>query len=101
MGVFKTKRYGYSSEEEWRDGWILVLWLSIIGVLIGGLVLVGTEIGRNFSESRCEKWGEVNESVEVEFVNWHFFSWDCMVLTDDGVAVPEGQWRANLDGVKD
>jgi hypothetical protein len=100
MGVFKTSRYGYG-RKEWRDGWVLVFWLSVIAALLVVVIGVGTEIGRNFSESRCNKWGEVNESVEVEFVNWHFFSWDCMVLTDDGVAVPEGQWRANLDGVKD
>lgn len=100
MGVFKTKSY-YRQKEEWRDGWVLTFWLAVIGVIIFGLVIFGTEVGRNFAESRCEKWGEVNQSVEVEFVNWHFFSWDCMVLTDDGVAVPEGQWRANLDAVKD
>jgi hypothetical protein len=56
--------------------------------LVGLLFMFFVPLGRNFSEDNCKDYA-VESNFETKFVDYSYFSWDCLAKTDDGKWVPK------------
>lgn len=59
--------------------------LILVGILVAILVgIVGCrQLDHSMSKNSCYGWGEAT-GREVQFVDYHYFSYQCLVHIDDG-----------------
>ena len=95
MSVFKEKYYGQS---EWRL-WVVWLFWSVVVCLFVLAATVGIRtVGHTVAEAKCAKQAQFYPELTVEFVDWNYFEWSCMVATKSGVSVPTDAYRAIVEG---
>jgi len=73
---------------DWRrysegEGATIIGGLLLIPVLILWIILIGTAIGRHYSESACTKKAEAAAKPYV-WLDYHFFSYECLLRTPSG-----------------
>ena len=79
------------------DFWAFTTFVGVIvvaiTVFVGGIGVVVTEVSRGFDHRTCTSFGREAER-EVRFVEFTYFSWDC--LTPDS----NGKW-ISIDRLRD
>lgn len=68
--------------------------LTLGTVLVGMIVLVvmgGRTWARHIGVNNCDDFG-VEAEVDTKFVDYHYFSWECLVRDDDFGWVPKSNY---------
>lgn len=70
-------------------GWFIVI--AFIGVL-AALPFGARQLSHHYDAAGCHRFG-TESSREVRFVDYTFWSWDCLTPTSDGKWIPTDQLR--------
>lgn len=75
------------------DGRFVAALLVAVVLVVGGIGLVARQVTHHYDASNCRRFGQ-ETSREVRFVEYTFWSWDC--LTPSGA----GQW-ISIDALRE
>lgn len=87
---------------EWATGEVVA---DVVYGLLGLTVAVAViglpirQVAHHVDNNTCAAFGVVS-GYEVKFVDFNFFSWDCLVLTADGTWVPKNSIRNIVEAAK-
>lgn len=86
------KESGIYSSGMLKIGWALTLIFGGIALFIVVGVLTTTPISRHYDHLNCRKFGQ-NTGRVVKFVNYSYWSWECLTPSRDGRWIPTSQLR--------
>jgi hypothetical protein len=96
MGAFREKSAWGGGE--WRTWVFVTFWCVVIMLVVVVAVFAIRNVGHTIDTTKCAAQAQYFPDRNVEFVDWNYFDWDCLVETDSGVFVPVGDYRATVEG---
>jgi hypothetical protein len=67
--------------------------VAAVAILVGGLLLIGRQVDHHYKQSTCPERGEVM-GRPTKFVDYTFWSYDCLAQADDGTWLSVDKFRA-------
>lgn len=96
MGAFREKSTWGGGE--WRLWVVMTFWCVVVVLFVTAAVVGIRTVARTVDETKCVHQQRYFPENEVQFVDWNYFDWSCLVTTDSGVSVEVEQFRATLEG---
>lgn len=81
-----SKKIEHIFFDHWGDvrvAWIAFIGAVMIAVIVVGAVIVGRDLDHNLGVRECHTFGRESRR-EVQFVDYSYWSWDCLTPSSDG-----------------
>lgn len=75
--------------EDWQ--WFVVILVGVL-MFVVAVGLVVRQVSHHYAVANCDRFQQVS-GHEVEFVDYTFWTWDCLALTPSGQWLPVDQLR--------
>lgn len=73
-------------------GWFLAVVVGGMALFMGGVLLTIRYVSHHYDTVRCDQWA-LATNRPTKFVDYHFWSWDCLTPDENGKWIPTDRVR--------